>query len=116
MTRCIGEWNHLRFLVFMMCESVLGLWTICILYSCFPKRTFREGAMAERETETETETETERGGSFGDYVHSNGVLSLTFLLSICTIWFPVGLAFYHSYLAMTAQVTSLCLCCLCLCL
>lgn len=98
---CIGEWNHLRFLVFMVCESVLGLWTICILYSCFPKRTFREGAMAE--------TETERGGSFGDYVQSNGVLSLSFGLSICTIWFPVGLAFYHSYLAMTAQVTSLCL-------
>jgi hypothetical protein len=35
----------------------------------------------------------------------NGVLSLSFFLSVCTVWFPVGLTFYHSYLAMTAQTT-----------
>ncbi len=103
---CIGEWNHLRFLAFMTVESVLGLWTICILYSCFPKRTAHGGAVAGQDrSEPAHANEFVNRNTFGDYVQVNGVLSLSFLLSICTIWFPVGLAFYHSYLAMTAQTT-----------
>lgn len=103
---CIGEWNHLRFLIFMIAESVLGLWTICILYSCFPKRTAHGGEVVEPDQMQPVHAhDSETQASFGEYIQTHGMLSLTFSLSIASIWFPVGLAFYHSYLAMTAQTT-----------
>jgi len=43
--------------------------------------------------------------TFGGYVAEHGTLSLAFFLSITSIWFPVGLTCYHSYLAMSGQTT-----------
>ena len=83
---CVGEWNHARFLCFVAAEAALGIWTLLVLFTAFPS--------------PDPPTQ-----SWSDYIKDHGLICCSFVGVLCSLWFPVGLAVYHGYLAMTGQTS-----------
>ena len=82
---CVGERNHQVFYLFVLAQSLLGFYTVLVLFLAFPSQPKHQ--------------------TFGEYTSKHFVLCASFACGLGTLPFVVGLAGYHTYLMLSAQTT-----------
>lgn len=79
---CVGERNHRFFWIFLLLQSVLILWTLKITWNAF---TWQK--------------------NFTDWLHSNGIFTLVFLVLVVAAMVVISLLCCHSFMLCNNQTT-----------